>query len=62
MWAHTMSRDGISEGLRVDLAVDHGGEQRRVDLDRSDGQTVLRLRHESCRLTFAFSGIIRGEQ
>jgi hypothetical protein len=54
VWAHTISPEGMSEGTPVLLAVHDGDERRDVDLGRSGGQIVLRLKHESGRLEFAF--------
>jgi amino acid permease len=55
VWAHAISPEGISERLPVLLAVHDGDERRDVDLGRSGGQIVLRLKHEMCRLEFAFA-------
>ena len=55
VWAHTISPDGVSDGLPVSVVVHDGAEQLDVDLARSDGQVVLRLQHESTRLDFADS-------
>ena len=55
VWAHTISPDGISERLPVAVTVHDGDEHRDVDLGRSGGQIVLRLKHEACRLEFAFA-------
>ncbi len=52
LWAHTISADGVSDGLPVSVAVHDGDEQRDVDLGRSGGQLVLPLKHESIRVEF----------
>lgn len=52
VWAHTISPEGTSERLPVVVAVHDGDEQRDVDLGRSGGQVVLRLKRDGCRLEF----------
>jgi amino acid permease len=52
VWVHTLSPEGTSESLPVVVAVYDGDEQRDVDLGRSGGQAVLRLKHAWCRLEF----------
>lgn len=52
VWAHTISPEGTSEKLPVVVAVHDGDEQRVVDLGRSGGQVVLRLKGDWCRLEF----------
>lgn len=54
VWAHTISPEGISEDLSMLVAVHDGDENRVVDLGQSGGQVVLHLKHEMCRLEFAF--------
>lgn len=55
VWAHTISPEGISEILPVAVAVLDGDEHRDVDLGRSGGQAVLRLKHAWCRLEFTLA-------
>jgi amino acid permease len=54
VWAHSISPEGISESLPLRVAVHDGDEKRDVDLGESGGQVVLRLKHDSLRLEFAF--------
>ncbi|HJZ46713.1 MAG TPA: hypothetical protein VKE41_06090, partial [Roseiflexaceae bacterium] len=54
VWAHTITPEGVSESLSVLLTLYEGDQQREFDLGRSDGQTLLHLAHESCRLEITF--------
>jgi amino acid permease len=50
VWAHRVTSEGDSEGLPVLLEVQCGSETTRFDLRLSDGQVLLPLTSEACRL------------
>ena len=54
VWGHTITPDGISEGLEAQVTVRDGDEQRVLDLSRTGEQAVVRLKHDADQLEFAF--------
>ena len=54
VWGHTITPDGISEGLEAQVTIQDGDEQRVLDLSRATEQTVVRLKHDASQLEFAF--------
>ncbi len=54
VWGHTITPDGISEGLVAQVTIQDGDEQRVLDLGRPGEQTVVRLKHDANQLEFAF--------
>ena len=54
MWAHKITPEGDSEGLSALLEVRCGDETTQFDLKLSDGQALLPLTGETCRLEITF--------
>lgn len=54
VWGHTITPDGISESLAARVTIQDGDEQQALDLGQTGEGIVLRLKHESCQLEFAF--------
>jgi len=55
VWAHTITPEGDSEGLPALLKVFCGKKKKEFDLKLSDGQVVLPLTGEACKLEITFT-------
>jgi len=53
VWAHTISPEGLSQGLPMLLEVQGGDVTKQFDLRLSDGQVVVPLDGEGCRIKLA---------
>lgn len=53
-WAHTISPDGVSEGMAARVSID-GDEREAIDLGQTGGQFVMALTHDARGLEFAFA-------
>nr|MBA2534110.1 hypothetical protein [Rubrobacter sp.] len=56
VWAHGVTPEGTSVALSGVLDVRQGDDTRRFDLRLSDGQVVLPIAQEGCRVDITFSG------
>jgi hypothetical protein len=55
VWAHTITPDGVSEGLPARVAIHDGDQSDEVDLTVSRGQVVVPITNPVCRLEFVMS-------
>ena len=62
VWAYTTSPQGDSESMPVQVTVQSGREEQQVDLSLTNGQALLPIDGDPCRVTIAFARSANGEE
>jgi hypothetical protein len=56
VWLHQVTPEGDSEGLPAQVEIQCGDQKQEFDLSSADGQVVLPINGEACRIGVTFAG------